>query len=84
MDAETVNILTLLASFLVGGGGLTALYKAKQQAPLIGAQAQSVVIADLLAENTRLSNLVEELRLSNRELRDHVADLEDRLKRAGI
>jgi len=52
MDAD--QWITLGLSGLLGSGGVVAFMRARSETPKINAETQSIIIADLTAENTRL------------------------------
>ena len=72
---EAVDWVYLISAF-VGGGGLVAFFRARNEAPKLAAEAQSIVIRDLGLENTRLNGVIEALRAEIAVLEERINHLE--------
>lgn len=64
---------------LLGSGGIVAWLRARKEAPKLAAEAQSIIIENVHAENERLQELVEETRAENAALRTEIALLRQRI-----
>ena len=72
---EAIEWVYVISAF-VGGGGLVAFFRARNEAPKLAAEAQSIVIRDLGLENTRLNAVIEALRAEIAVLEERINHLE--------
>lgn len=73
--------VTLAASAVVGGGGLVAWFRAKNEAPKIAAETQSIIIRDLTSENTRLKT---EIATMHQQLADALHQIDKLTERVAL
>lgn len=76
---EPDNWIVLAASGILGGGGLVAWFRAKNEAPKLQAETQSIIIRDLTTENTRLKNELAALHLQLTDALAQINQLRDRV-----
>lgn len=69
-----------IISAFVGGGGLVAIFRARAEAPKLAAEAQSVVITNLISENTRLTEQNERQRKELQAVREELESVSVRLR----
>ena len=76
---EADQWITLGASAIVGGGGMVAWFRARNEAPKLAAETQSIIIRDLTLENTRLKTEIASMHRELAEALSQINGLRDRI-----
>ncbi len=78
--AELVPFILVVLAILVGGGGIAAYIKARNEGPKFMAETQSIIIRNLQDEVKRLDQGNKELRKAREADATRIANLEDEMR----